>query len=53
MRPKPSRPIEVARVAERLGFVFRRASGSHRIYRHLDGRIVSIPFHPGVERHAV
>jgi predicted RNA binding protein YcfA (HicA-like mRNA interferase family) len=37
---------EVARVAEKLGFEFRRQSGSHAIYvRKQDGARVVIPMH--------
>jgi predicted RNA binding protein YcfA (HicA-like mRNA interferase family) len=37
---------ELVRVAQRLGFVFRRQKGSHAIYkREHDGRRVVIPMH--------
>jgi predicted RNA binding protein YcfA (HicA-like mRNA interferase family) len=29
----------------RLGYSFVRQKGSHRFYRHLDGRYTTIPFH--------
>jgi len=38
---------EVARLLERLGFVEARQRGSHRQYRHADGRGTTVPFHPG------
>jgi predicted RNA binding protein YcfA (HicA-like mRNA interferase family) len=39
---------ELVRVAERLGFVFRRQSGSHAIYvRASDQARVVIPMHKG------
>jgi len=39
---------QVARVAEKLGFEFRRQSGSHAIYvRKRDGARVVIPMHAG------
>ena len=39
---------EVARIAERLGFEFRRQSGSHAIYvRKIDQARVVIPMHGG------
>lgn len=39
---------ELARVAQRLGFVFRRQSGSHAIYVRLaDQARVVIPMHGG------
>ena len=37
---------EVARLLERLGFVEARQRGSHRQYRHADGRGTTVPFHP-------
>jgi len=45
MRPTPSSPKEVERVAMQLGFVFSRSSGSHRVYKHPDGRRTTISFH--------
>ena len=46
MRPKPSRPREVEKVTLGLGFEWVRAGkGSHRFYRHPDGRTVVIAFH--------
>jgi len=40
------RAREVARVAERVGFVFDRQRGSHAVYyRASDGRRVVIPMH--------
>lgn len=47
MRPKPSRPQAVERLILRFGFEHVRSRGSHRIYRHPDGRIVTVAFHPG------
>ena len=38
---------EVTRLLERLGFVEARQRGSHRQYRHADGRGMTVPFHPG------
>ena len=43
----PRTSQEVARLAEQRGFRQVRQSGSHRIYRHQDGRHVIIPMHPG------
>jgi len=37
----------VAGILERLGFVEVRRRGSHRQYRHPDGRGTTVPFHPG------
>lgn len=35
------------RVLFRHGFRFVRQTGSHRYYRHADGRRASVPFHGG------
>jgi predicted RNA binding protein YcfA (HicA-like mRNA interferase family) len=41
------KPREVAAVLIRLGFVEVRQRGSHRQYRHPDGRVTTVPFHQG------
>jgi predicted RNA binding protein YcfA (HicA-like mRNA interferase family) len=41
------KPREVAGILERLGFSEVRQRGSHRQYRHPDGRATTVPFHPG------
>jgi predicted RNA binding protein YcfA (HicA-like mRNA interferase family) len=41
------RPREVVAILERLGFSEARQKGSHRQYRHPDGRATTVPFHPG------
>jgi predicted RNA binding protein YcfA (HicA-like mRNA interferase family) len=41
------KPREVASVLETLGFVEVRQRGSHKQYRHPDGRFTTVPFHPG------
>ena len=41
------KPREVAALLERLGFEEVRQRGSHRQYRHGDGRGTTLPFHPG------
>lgn len=46
---KLPRAREVIRVAQRLGFYFSRQKGSHAIYRHLDGRRITVPIHLGKE----
>jgi predicted RNA binding protein YcfA (HicA-like mRNA interferase family) len=38
---------EVAALLEQLGFVEVRQRGSHRQYRHPDGRGTTLPFHAG------
>jgi predicted RNA binding protein YcfA (HicA-like mRNA interferase family) len=40
------KPREVAALLESLGFIQVRQRGSHRQYRHPDGRATTIPFHP-------
>jgi predicted RNA binding protein YcfA (HicA-like mRNA interferase family) len=41
------KPREVAAILEKLGFVEVRQRGSHKQYRHADGRSTTIPFHSG------
>lgn len=41
------KPREAAALLEALGFIEVRQSGSHRQYRHPDGRGTTIPFHAG------
>lgn len=41
------KPREYAAVLEHLGFVEVRQRGSHRHYRHPDGRNAILPFHQG------
>ncbi|PYS77160.1 MAG: hypothetical protein DMF66_10810, partial [Acidobacteria bacterium] len=38
---------EVAAILEKLGFVEARQRGSHKQYRHADGRSTTVPFHSG------
>ena len=40
---------EVAKAAERLGFVYSHTTGSHMVYKHSDGRKTTIPHHAGEE----
>jgi predicted RNA binding protein YcfA (HicA-like mRNA interferase family) len=40
-----SKPREVAAILEKLGFVEARQRGSHKQYRHPDGRRTTLPFH--------
>lgn len=47
--PKLPTAKEIIRVAQRLGFCFSRQSGSHAIYRHFDGRRITVPIHAGKE----
>lgn len=41
------KPREVVALLERLGFIEVRQRGSHRQYRHADGRGTTVPFHGG------
>jgi predicted RNA binding protein YcfA (HicA-like mRNA interferase family) len=41
------KPQEVVRILENLGFIEVRQKGSHKQFRHLDGRATTVPFHKG------
>ena len=41
------KPREVTAILEKLGFVEVRQRGSHKQYRHADGRSTTVPFHYG------
>jgi len=41
------KPSEVEATLLKLGFVMVRQRGSHRQYRHADGRCTTVPFHSG------
>jgi predicted RNA binding protein YcfA (HicA-like mRNA interferase family) len=41
------KPREVSRILESLGFAEVRQRGSHKQYRHADGRGTTVPFHLG------
>jgi len=41
------KPREVVAILEKLGFVEVRQKGSHKQYRHSDGRSTTVSFHPG------
>ena len=41
------KPQEVVRVLNNLGFVEVRQKGSHKQFRHQDGRATTVPFHKG------
>jgi len=47
--PKPPvlKPRDVAAILERLGFSEIRQRGSHKQFRHADGRVTTVPFHAG------
>jgi predicted RNA binding protein YcfA (HicA-like mRNA interferase family) len=46
-RPPVLKPREVVAVLAALGFVEVRQRGSHKQFRHPDGRATTVPFHPG------
>jgi predicted RNA binding protein YcfA (HicA-like mRNA interferase family) len=41
------KPLEIASRLEALGFIEVRQRGSHKQYRHADGRCTTMPFHKG------
>jgi predicted RNA binding protein YcfA (HicA-like mRNA interferase family) len=41
------KPREIVALLEALGFHEARQSGSHKQFRHPDGRCTTVPFHPG------
>ena len=41
------KPREVVRILETLGFVEVRQRGSHKQFRHPDGRFTTVPMHQG------
>ena len=41
------KPQEVVRILNNLGFAEIRQKGSHKQFRHLDGRATTVPFHKG------
>jgi len=41
------KPREVAAILEKMGFALVRQRGSHRQYRHPDGRCTTVSFHRG------
>ncbi len=41
------KPREVAALLEKKGFLEVRQRGSHKQFRHVDGRATTIPFHAG------
>ncbi len=41
------KPREIVAILGRLGFVEIRQRGSHKQFRHADGRVTTVPVHPG------
>ncbi len=44
---RPIKPEQLVKIVEKLGFVKIRQKGSHIVYRHPDGRWITIPMHKG------
>ena len=42
---------EIIKALKKLGFVYVRSSGSHRIFRNDEGRRATVPFHSGKTLH--
>jgi predicted RNA binding protein YcfA (HicA-like mRNA interferase family) len=38
---------EIISIIEKIGFVFARQSGSHKIYKNKEGKRVTVPHHSG------
>ncbi|MBF0567988.1 MAG: type II toxin-antitoxin system HicA family toxin [Nitrospirae bacterium] len=38
---------DTIKVLERVGFIFSRQSGSHKIYKNKEGRRTTVPYHSG------
>ena len=41
------KPTEVVAILQKIGFIEVRQRGSHKQFRHPDGRATTIPFHRG------
>jgi predicted RNA binding protein YcfA (HicA-like mRNA interferase family) len=46
-KPPVLKPREVVAILKRLGFDEARQRGSHKQFKHPDGRMTTVPFHPG------
>ena len=46
-KPPVLKPKEVVAILEKLGFEEVRQRGSHKQYRHVDGRRTTVSFHAG------
>ena len=38
---------QLIKILDSLGFVETRQKGSHKFFKHQDGRVTSVPFHAG------
>jgi len=52
-KPPVLKPREVVAILNKLGFSEVRQRGSHKQYRHPDGRCTTVPFHSGRDISAV
>jgi predicted RNA binding protein YcfA (HicA-like mRNA interferase family) len=41
------KPRDVVIILEKLGFIEARQKGSHKQFKHQDGRFTTVPFHQG------
>ena len=46
-KPPVLKPREIISILEALGFAEVRQRGSHKQFRHPDGRSTTVPVHPG------
>ena len=46
MKLVPVSPIKLCKFLEKEGFVALRQTGSHKIFKHKDGRRTVVPIHP-------
>jgi predicted RNA binding protein YcfA (HicA-like mRNA interferase family) len=46
-KPPVLKPREVVAILKNLGFEEVRQRGSHKQFRHPDGRVTTVPYHPG------
>lgn len=44
-KPPVLKPKEVVSILEKIGFMEVRQRGSHKQFRHADGRCTTVPFH--------
>lgn len=40
---------ELAKIVEKIGFIYSHTRGSHMVFKHPDGRKTTIPVHSGEE----
>jgi predicted RNA binding protein YcfA (HicA-like mRNA interferase family) len=43
---------EVIKVLEKIGFLISRQSGSHKIYKSMEGKRTTVPYHAGKILHS-